>query len=86
MNKSIYDEALEIIDKNTFELGKGLDVLKPTYRDTVVKALEQAQKQEKLLDLYREYFRISRVPKIAQNRLTFNRLLEVQKEIKELEK
>lgn len=52
MSKSIYDEALEIIDNNTFELGKGLDVLKPTYRDTVVKALEKAQKQEKLLELY----------------------------------
>lgn len=46
MSKSIYDEALEIIDNNTFELGKGLDVLKPTYRETVVKAIEQAQKQE----------------------------------------
>lgn len=46
MTKSIYDEALEIIDKNTFELGKGLDVLKPTYRESIVKALEQAQKQE----------------------------------------
>lgn len=46
MSKTIYDEALEIIDKNTFELGKGLDVLRPIYREVVVKALVQAQKQE----------------------------------------
>lgn len=51
MDKSIYEEALEIIDNNTFEYGKGLDVLKPTYRESIVKALEQAQQQEKLLEL-----------------------------------
>lgn len=86
-SKSIYDEALEIIDNNTFELGKGLDVLKPTYRDTVVKALKQAQKQEKLLELYRylnentnDYdLNYTVVDEID------NKISEIEKQIKELE-
>lgn len=90
MSKSIYDEALEIIDKNTFELGKGLDVLKPTYREIVVKALEKAQKQEKLLELYKE-LNIKRRELIAMSRNnTWSwkldiEIKEIEKQIKELE-
>ena len=54
MSKSIYEEALEIIDRNTFELGKGLDVLGVNDRSKIEHALQQAQKQEKLLELYKE--------------------------------
>lgn len=92
MSKSIYDEALEIIDNNTFELGKGLDVLKPTYRDTVVKALEQAQKQEKLLELYKKQNAIYEklmTMELSQLALDSNyyqlELIKIRSSIKELE-
>lgn len=53
MSKSIYEEALEIIDRNTFTLGMGFAVL-TNERMIIQQALEQAHKQEKLLELYKE--------------------------------
>lgn len=91
--KSIYEEALEIIDKNTFELGKGLDVLKPTYRETVVKALEHSQKQEKFLGLYKELNTIyEKLYTMELSQLSLNsnyyeiEIIKLKQQIKELEK
>lgn len=44
------------------------------------------QKQEKLSHLYKEYFRLSTIPKIAFNIQALNRLKEIKNEIRELEK
>ena len=49
MSKSIYEEILEIIDKNIFELPEGFAVL---YE--IRKRIKQAQKQEKLLEQIKE--------------------------------
>jgi len=53
MSKSIYEELLEIIDRNIFELPMGFAVLYEI-RKKIEQAFKQAQKQEKLLELYRE--------------------------------
>ena len=53
MSKSIYEETLEIIDRNIFELSTGFAVLYEI-RKKIEQALKQAQKQEKLLELYKE--------------------------------
>lgn len=47
MSKSIYDEALEIINILPREGGK-------VNKTKIIKALLQAQKQEELLELYKE--------------------------------
>lgn len=95
MSKSIYEEALEIIDNNTFEIGKGLDVLKPSYRESIVKALEQAQQQEKLLKLHKsiikQYEMLDRSCEYdpADEDLRdecYKALRHLKKELKELEK
>lgn len=83
MSKSIYDEALEELEKvlDIYEFqGYDIDEI-----EKIIEIIEQAQKQYKLLDMYREYFRLNSVPKGEWNTLIFNRLLEVQKIIKELE-
>lgn len=54
--KSIYEEALEIIERNTFELGKGLDVLGANDRTIIEHALEKAKKQEKLFEELKDIF------------------------------
>ena len=46
---------------------------------------EKAQKQEKLLELYREYFRIKSLPTEEVDIITFDRLLEIKKQIEEIE-
>ena len=53
MSKSIYEELLEIIDRNIFELPMGFAVLYEI-RKKIEQAFKQAQKQEKLLKLYKE--------------------------------
>lgn len=81
--KSIYDEALEELEKvlDIYEFqGYDIDEI-----EKLIKIIEQAQKKEKLLDMYREYFRLNSVPKGEWTTLLFNRLLEVQRIIKELE-
>lgn len=83
MSKSIYDEALEELEKvlDIYEFqGYDIDEI-----EKIIEIIEQAQKKEKLLDMYREYFRLNSVPKGEWTTLLFNRLLEVQKIIKELE-
>ena len=53
MSKSIYDEALNLIEN----IGRNLPYTWLVGRDNLMKikqALEQAQKQEKLLELYKE--------------------------------
>lgn len=84
MSKSIYEEALQELKDATTDL-KDLEIIHSYDVSKIKTALEQAQKQEKLLDMYREYFRLNRVPKGEWTTLLFNRLLEVQKIIKELE-
>lgn len=84
MSKSIYEEALEIIDKNIFELPEGFAVL---YE--IRKRIKQAQKQEKLLELYKEYFEYSEM--LKDGRKFGGRMLveherdKIIEEIKELE-
>ena len=53
MRKSIYEELLEIIDRNIFELPMGFAVLYEI-RIKIEQAFKQAQKQEKLLELYKD--------------------------------
>ena len=49
MSKSIYNEAIEIMKLNILPRENG-----KTSKTKVIHALQQAQKQEKLLELYRE--------------------------------
>lgn len=77
MNKSIYDEAIEIVDESLYQPDNsvifnhlGLNLLK--------KALEKAQKQENLLGLYRRLYK-------DFDDLTLDEQLEIEKQIKELE-
>lgn len=73
MSRSIYEEALEIIDLgfDTWDRAKRLEFVKH--------ALEQAQKQEQLLELYKKIY----------NGITdyhdYDELSELQKQIKEIE-
>lgn len=96
-SKSIYGDALAIID-NIYESDtvedfayydvRGLPLSWEVYRDELEKikhALEQAQKQEKLLELYREYFKIKSLPTNEVDIITFDRLLEIKEQIKEIE-
>ncbi len=79
MSKSIYDEVLKIIDKNIFELPDGFAVL---YE--IRKRIKQAQKQEKLLKLYREKDKYTRAISPLPN-VELNRYRNIVKQIKELE-
>lgn len=88
MSKSIYEEVLEIIDKNIFELPTGFAVLYEI-RKRIEQAQKQAQKQEKLLELYKEYFEYSEM--LKDGRKFGGRMLveherdKIIKEIKEIE-
>lgn len=84
MSKSIYEEAIEIIDINTSYADK-ISILGVNDRTKIEQALEQAQKQRKLLELYREYFWLSNVTGIEWPTLAYNRALEIKNKIKELE-
>ena len=81
MSKSIYKEALEIIIIH----GTALTESSKANKLKIIKALETAQKQEKLLELYREYFKIKSLPTNEVDIITFDRLLEIKEQIKELE-
>lgn len=52
--KSIYDEALKEISEQKEAWGVYIRSIVPTQLDMITKALKQAQKQEKLLNLYKE--------------------------------
>src|SRR5690554_8198724 len=94
--KSIYEETLEIIDRNTkleiidrntYELGKGLNVLGVNDRIKIEQALEHAQKQEQLLELYKE---LSNKIEVIDNAygygiLGFDEIKHISEKIKELE-
>lgn len=56
MSKNIYEEALEMIERNTFPLPVGFAVL--INKTKIEQTLKQAQKQEKVLELYRELMTI----------------------------
>lgn len=86
MIKSIHDVAVETLNKyrnqnynsdnkGKVELANAINVILPNY-----------VKQGKLLDLYKEYFRLNNLPLKAWDTFVFNRLLEIKNEIKELEK
>lgn len=90
MNKSIYEEVLEIIDRNIFELPLGYGVLYEI-REKAEQALKQAQKQEKLLELYRELMTVKdMIIFFSYNRSydddTEEKERDLEKQIKELEK
>jgi|LSQX01.2.fsa_nt_gb hypothetical protein len=90
MNKSVYKEALlklkEIAEKLTrkqwLELTSNIELIR--------EHLQQAQKQEKLLELYKEYFEYSEM--LKDGRKFGGRMLveherdKIIEEIKELEK
>lgn len=97
MSKSIYDDVLSIID-NIYKRDKVEDLDYYVIRrlpfswevnmdelEKMKHALEQAQKQEKLLELYREYFKIKSLPTNEVDIITFDRLLEIKEQIKEIE-
>lgn len=73
MNKSIYEEALEIMIDNILPREGG-----KVNKTKVIKALLQAQKQEKLLGLYQKLYH-------DYDDLTMNEEIDIQKQIKELE-
>lgn len=97
MSKSIYDDVLSTIDNiyksDTIEGFAYYTVkrLSPAWEvnmdelEKMKHALEQAQKQEKLLELYREYFKIKSLPTNEVDIITFDRLLEIKEQIKEIE-
>ena len=94
MKKSIYEEMLEIIDRNIFELPMGFGVLYEI-RKKVEQAFEQAQKQKELLDYYSELVETIEILERDYNyglfkfngiKYTYNKIMELEKEIrKELE-
>lgn len=88
MSKSIYDEALKELKivENDLEIINGYDVSK------IKTALEQAQKQEKLLDLYKKQNAIYEklmTMELSQLALDSNyyqlELIKIRSSIKELE-
>lgn len=83
MNKSIYDEALEIIIIH----GTALTESSKTNKLKVIKALKQAQKQEKLLGLYIDLGNKIEVLDNAQGYgiLEFDEIKNICNKIKELE-
>ena len=89
--KSIYEEALEIIDRNIFEIPGGFAVLYEI-RKKIEQALKQSQKQEKLLELYRKLSVIrndllSYCEVIDDDYDDFEYIeIDLEKKIKELEK
>lgn len=52
--KSIYDEALKEISEQKEAWGVRIRSIVPTQLDMISRAIEQAQKQEQLLELYKE--------------------------------
>ena len=53
MSKSIYEKALEIVDESLYQQDNSV-IFNHLALNLLKKALEQAQKQEKLLGLYKE--------------------------------
>lgn len=47
--------------------------------------MSKSTKKDKLLELYREYFKIKSLPTNEVDIITFDRLLEIKEQIKELE-
>ena len=82
MSKSIYEEVLKIIDKNIFELPMGFGVLYEI-RNKIKQAFQQAQKREKLLELYKEYFEYSEMLKDGR-KFDGRMLVEHERDKKEL--
>ena len=74
MSKSIYDEVLEIMVNSVLPRESS-----KTNKLKVIKALEQAQKQEKLLELYKRLYK-------DFDDLTLDEQLEIEKQIKEKKK
>ena len=86
MSKSIYDEAILELEYLNTDMHDVMEDYIENYNHTLIKkALEQAQKQEKLLDLYREHFWLTNVTEIEWPTLAYDRALEIKKQIKEIE-
>lgn len=81
MSKSIYEEMLEIIDRNILELPEGFAVL---YE--IRKRIKQAQKQEELLNKIKDIINRPDDSYIISILEQSNRYDEIIKLIKELEK
>ena len=86
MSKSIYEKALEIIDRN-FEFTHGYTVLGVNDRTRIVGAILKAQKQERLLELYNRLFNVCEVYKCASIGLSDDsEFLNVMSELEEHKK
>jgi len=91
MSKSIYEETLEIIDRNIFELPEGFAVLYEI-RKKIEQAIKQAQKQEKLLELYKRLNNLyEKLYSMELSELSLNsnyykiEIIKLKQQIKELE-
>lgn len=85
MNKSIYDEALEIITSN-FEPYHGRMFLGIHGVTKITKTILQAQKQEELLKLYKELSIKERKRAISEKTRNVDEYNQSSKEIETLEK
>jgi hypothetical protein len=88
MSKSIYEEALEIIIIH----GTALTESSKTNKLKVIKALKQAQKQEKLLELYKKLNNLyEKLYTMELSELSLNsnyyqlEIIKLKQQIKELE-
>ena len=77
MSKSIYEEALQELKDATTDL-EDLEIIHSYDVNKIETALKQAQKQDKLLGLYRRLYK-------DFDDLTLDEQLEIEKQIKELE-
>ena len=84
MSKSIYDEVLDIIDRN-FEFNNGHIVLGVSGRTKIEQALKQAQKQEQILNKIKEIINRDYDSYIVSMLEEPKRYDEIVKLIKELE-
>ena len=90
MNKSIYEQAIKVVtylQEQDLHLKDttGTIYISTENITTLENLLIQAQKQEKLLGLYREYFWLNNVTEIEWPTLAYDRALEIKNKIKELE-
>lgn len=85
MSKSIYDEVLDVlVDSFTDPQDEDNDCFMFNFRqmNKISKAIRKAQKQEKLLELYKEHFDLIHTP-ISE--YDYSRVISLALKIKELE-
>ena len=91
MSKSIYEEALEAyhhIKAIVLNKKSHLTWMEENHHlANITRALQQAQKQEKLLALYKEITKIMKELKILEDAIVgYERYLSLKKQLKEIEK